>query len=82
MLLTNHPQLDLQDLSYFKFSDLTFLRLMSFDELLNELLHENWAKLCKKKKNQLQSVSNVMICINERFVVENSGTSCMALIFN
>ena len=80
MLWTNHSQLDLQDLSYLKFSDLTFLMLMSFDELLNELLNENWA--AKRKKNQLQSVSNVIICINERFVVENSGTFRMALIFN
>ena len=80
MLWTNHSQLDLQDLSYLKFSDLTFLMLMSFDELLNELLNENWA--AKRKKNQIQSVSNVIICINERFVVENSGTFRMALIFN
>ena len=31
---------------------------------------------------QLQSMLNVMRCMNERCVFKNSGFSCLALIFN
>ena len=38
--------------------------------------------MCEDKKFQLQSMSNVIICIDKRFAVKNSDVSCLALIFN
>ena len=42
----------------------------------------NEQKLCKVKIFQLQSMSNVIKCIDQRFAFENSGIACLALIFN
>ena len=39
-------------------------------------------KLYKVKIFQLQSMSNAIRCIDQRFVFKNSGISCLALIFN
>ena len=39
-------------------------------------------KLCKVKICQLQSMSNAIGCINQRFAFKNSRISCLALIFN
>ena len=39
-------------------------------------------KLCKMKTFQLQSMSNAIKCIDQRFAFKNSGISCLALIFN
>ena len=39
-------------------------------------------KLCEVKIFQLQSMSNAIRCIDQRFVFKNSGISCPALIFN
>ena len=39
-------------------------------------------KLCDVKNFQLQSMSNAITCIDKRFVVKDSGRSCVALIFN
>ena len=39
-------------------------------------------KLCKVKIFQLQSMSNAIRCIDQRFAFKNSGISCLALIFN
>ena len=38
-------------------------------------------KLCKVKIFQLQSMSNAIRCIDQRFAVKNSSISCLALIF-
>ena len=39
-------------------------------------------KLCKEKiVFQFQSMSNAIGCMDKRFAVENSGISCLALIF-
>ena len=59
----------------FKFSVLTFLRSMTC--LIS--IEQN---LCKEKKIQLQSLSNVITCINKRCASKNSGISRLALIFN
>ena len=39
-------------------------------------------KLCKVKIFQLQSMLNVIRCIDQRFAFKNSRISCLALIFN
>ena len=39
-------------------------------------------KLCKVKIFQLQSMSNAIRCIDQRFAFKNSRISCLALIFN
>ena len=39
-------------------------------------------KLCEVKIFQLQSMSNAIRCIDQRFAFENSRISCLALIFN
>ena len=39
-------------------------------------------KLCEVKIFQLQSMSNAVRCIDQRFAFKNSGISCRALIFN
>ena len=39
-------------------------------------------KLCEVKIFQLQSMSNAIRCIDQRFAFKNSGISCLALIFN
>ena len=36
-------------------------------------------KLCEVKIFQLQSMSNVKRCIDQRFAFNNSGISCLAL---
>ena len=60
----------------FKFSVLTFLKsmicLMSIEQ-----------KMCEEKKIQPQSMSNVIMCVDQRLrlAVKNSGVSCMASIF-
>ena len=38
-------------------------------------------KLCKVKIFQLQSMSNAIRCIDQRFAFKNSRISCLALIF-
>ena len=38
-------------------------------------------KLCKVRTFQLQSMSNVTRCIDQRFEFKNSCISCLALIF-
>ena len=58
-----------------KLSVFTFLRSMSCSMSIEQ-------KMCKVKIFQLQSISNAMIYIDKRFVVKNSGISCLALIFN
>ena len=60
------------------FSVLTFLRLMN-------CLISIQQELCTEKFFQvqwLQYMSNTMICIDKRFVVKNSGISCLALLVN
>ena len=47
----------------------------------DELLHEQWVKLCEVKLFQLQSMLHA-ISINQRFVFMNSGILCLALIFD
>ena len=42
----------------------------------------NEQKLCKVKKFQIQSMSNAMRCIDQRFAFMNSRFSCLALIIN
>ena len=59
----------------FKFLVLTFSRPMSCS-MINE------QKLCEVKIFQLQSMSNAIRYINQRFAFMNSGFSCLALIFN
>ena len=44
---------------------------------VNELLNEHWANIF-----QLQSMSSVMRCINQRFAFNSSRILCLALIFN
>ena len=39
-------------------------------------------KLCKVKIFQLQSMSNAIRCIDQRFAFKNSRISCLALKFN
>ena len=39
-------------------------------------------KLRKVKIFRLQSMSNAIRCINQRFAFKSSGISCLALIFN
>ena len=39
-------------------------------------------KLCKEKKFQLQSRSNVILWIDKLFAAKNLGISCLALKFN
>ena len=39
-------------------------------------------KLCEVKIFQLQSMSNAIRCIDQRFAFKNSRISCLALIFN
>ena len=39
-------------------------------------------KLCEVKIFQLQSMSNVMGCVDQRFAFKNSSILCLALIFN
>ena len=39
-------------------------------------------KLCKVKIFQLQSMSNAIKCIDQRFAFKNFAISCLALIFN
>ena len=68
-------QTDLEDLSKISNSSvLTCSRLMSCS-MRNEQI------LCKVKIFQLQSMSNEITCINQRFAVKKSGISCLALIF-
>ena len=43
---------------------------------VDELLDKHWAKIF-----QLQSMSNAIRCINQRFAFKNSRISCLALIF-
>ena len=62
LLLTNHPWLDLEDLS-----------LMSNSQFSLFKVNERWAKLCKVKIFQLQDMLNVIRCIYKRFAVKNSG---------
>ena len=38
--------------------------------------------MCEVKIFQLQSMSNAIRCINQRFAYKNSRISCLALIFN
>ena len=38
-------------------------------------------KLCEVKIFQLQSMSNVIRCIDQRFAFKNSRVSCLVLIF-
>ena len=59
----------------FKISVLTFLRSMSCST-------SNEQKLCKVKILQLRSPLNAIRCIDKRFASNNSGRSCLALIFN
>ena len=59
----------------FKFSDLTFLRLMSCSMSIEQ-------NLCAMKIFQLQSMSNAITYIDKRYDVKNSVRSCVALIFN
>ena len=59
----------------FKLSALTFSRLMSCLMCIEQ-------KLCNVNVFQLQSMSNAIGCINQRFVFKNSGILCLALIFN
>ena len=59
----------------FKFSVLTFSRSISCSM-------SNKQKLCKVKIFQLQSMSNAIRGIDQRFSFKNSGISCLALIFN
>ena len=42
----------------------------------------NEQKLCKVRIFQLQDMLNALTCINQRFVLKNSGISCLAMIFN
>ena len=42
----------------------------------------NEQKLCEVKIFQLQSMSNAVRCIDQRFAFKNSGISCLALIYN
>ena len=49
---------------------------------VNELLDEHWAKLWEMNFVQLQSMSNVTRCFDQRFVFKNSSILCLALIFN
>ena len=68
-------QTDLEDLSKISNSSvLTCSRLMSCS-MRNEQI------LCKVKIFQLQSMSNEITFINQRFAVKKSGISCLALIF-
>ena len=39
-------------------------------------------KMCDVKIFQLQSMSNVIRCIDQRFAVNKSGISYLALLFN
>ena len=59
----------------FKFSVFTFPRSMSCS-----MSHAR--NLCEVKIFQLQSMSNTIRCIDQRFAFKNSGTACLALIFN
>ena len=49
---------------------------------VDDLLDEHWAKLCTVKIFQLQSMLNVIRCINQRSAFKNSGILCLALILN
>ena len=40
------------------------------------------SKICVKKIFQLQSMLNVIRCIDQRFEFKNSDILCLALIFN
>ena len=44
---------------------------------VDELLDEHWAKLCKEKFFQLQSMSNAVIDIGKKIAAKNSGISCL-----
>ena len=48
--------------------------------MLNE--HDDKQKMCEEKIFQLQSMQNAKISVDQRFAVKNSGTSCLALIFD
>ena len=52
---------------------------------VDELLNKQWAKIVWSEIFQLQrvqSMSNAIRCIDQRFAFKNSGISCLALIFN
>ena len=58
----------------FKLSVLTFSRSMSCSMSFEQIL-------CKVKVFQLQSMSNAIRCIDQRFAFKNSRISCLALMF-
>ena len=49
---------------------------------LNDLLDEHYAKNGEVRKFQFLSASNVILCINQRFAVKNSGISCLTSMLN
>ena len=77
-LLTNHPQLDLEDLSWnlsYQFS------LFWGQRAARWALSENCAN-SEEKIFQRQSMSYAIASINQRFAIKNSCLSCLALILN
>ena len=75
--VTDQPTINLfrRSVLHFKFSVLTFLRSMSCLVSIEQ-------KMCEEKIFELQSMSNSTTPHDKRFAVKNSGTSCLALIFN
>ena len=69
----------------FQVLSFTFLRSSEVSELLELLLnsspYEHWAKI-EEKIFQLQCMSNAIIFSNERFAVQNSALSFLALMFS
>ena len=61
----------------FNFSFFTYLSLMSCLMSIEQKLSPGKVTIF-----QLQSTSNAITCIDKRFVVNNTGISCLALIFN
>ena len=49
---------------------------------LNDLLDEHYAKNGEVRKCQFLSASNVILSINQRFAVTNSGISCLTSMLN
>ena len=45
-------------------------------------IEQKWCEHCEVKLFQLHSMLNAIRCIDQRFAFKNSGSSCLALIFN
>ena len=59
-----------------------FQVISSYFFKVDELLDEHWAKIVRSEIYfQLQSISNAIRCIYQRFAFKSSRISCLALIF-